>query len=76
MSDLTAQTPLLLTTPYRKPIVSPRSLRRFLGLTFGFSAIGLWLAPGASDMADVLLLKTGLTAILSFCAIVALLPRR
>lgn len=52
-----------------------RSLRRFLGMVFAFSAIGLWVAPGANWSSEVLLFKTGLTAILCFCAIAALLPR-
>jgi hypothetical protein len=52
-----------------------RTLRRFLGMVFAFAAIGLWVAPGANWSSSVLLFKTGLTAILCFCAIVALLPR-
>lgn len=55
--------------------IESRTLRRFLGFIFAIAAVGLWIAPGASWGADVLLMKTGLTAILCFCAIVALLPR-
>ena len=58
-----------------KPIISERTVRRFFGLVFGFAAIGLWLVPSAHDTADVVLLKSGFTAILCFCAIIALLPR-
>ncbi len=58
-----------------KPFISDKLVRRFFGLVFGFAAIGLWLVPSANETADVLLLKTGFTAILCFCAIVALLPR-
>jgi hypothetical protein len=75
MSDLTTtQAPL---PPYHalKSLFSAQTVRRFLGLVFAFSSIGLWLAPGSGATADVLLLKTGLTGVLTFCAIVALLPR-
>ena len=58
-----------------KPIDMDRLVRRFLGLIFWLVAVGIWLAPGASPAVDALLLKTGLTAILVFCAIAALLPR-
>ena len=54
-----------------KPIISERTARRF----FGFAAIGLWLVPSADETADVVLLKSGFTAILCFCAIIALLLR-
>ncbi len=57
------------------PLISERMVRRFFGLVFGFAAIGLWLLPSANEIAEVLLLKTGFTAILCFCCIVALLPR-
>lgn len=57
------------------PLISERTVRRFFGLVFGFAAIALWLVPSGTDTADVILLKTGFTAILCFCCIVALLPR-
>lgn len=57
------------------PLLSERLVRRFFGLVFGFAAIGLWLLPSANEIAEVLLLKTGFTAILCFCCIVALMPR-
>ena len=57
------------------PLLSEQIVRRFFGLVFGFAAIGLWLLPSANELAEVLLLKTGFTAILCFCCIVALMPR-
>jgi putative spermidine/putrescine transport system permease protein len=56
-------------------IASEHAVRRFFGLVFGFAAIGLWLLPSANELAQVLLLKTGFTAILCFCCIVAVVPR-
>ena len=75
MSDFTASH--LSFAPRSRQDQSPtgRTLRRFIGLVFAFTAIGLWLAPGASPATDVLLLKTGLTGVLTLSAIVALLPR-
>lgn len=52
-----------------------RTLRRFLGFVFAITIVGLWLAPGANWSPDILLMKTGISAILCFCTIVALLPR-
>lgn len=77
ISNFTMTTPahLLPAKSEDKPFISDTLVRRFFGLVFGFAAIGLWLAPGASETADVLLLKTGFTAILCFCCIAALRPR-
>ena len=58
-----------------EPLISERLVRRFFGLVFGFAAIGLWLLPSANEIAEVVLLKTGFTAILCFCCIIALMPR-
>ena len=54
-----------------KPIISERTVRRFFGLVFGFAAIGLWLVPSAHESADVVLLKSGFTAIFCFCDVAA-----
>jgi hypothetical protein len=72
---MTAQSHSLPNKSEDKPYLSDTLVRHFFGLVFGFAAIGLWLAPSASETADVLLLKTGFTAILCFCCIAALLPR-
>lgn len=58
-----------------EPLISERTVRRFFGLVFGFAAIALWLVPSVHETADVVVLKTGFTAILCFCSIIALLPR-
>ena len=61
--------------PNTDSLFTERLVRRFFGLVFGFAAIGLWMVPSANETADVILLKTGFTAILCFCCIIALLPR-
>ena len=76
MADLTAHSFSPSTTGSEKQFSSELMIRRFVGVVFSISAFGLWLAPGTSDTADALLLKTGLTVILAFCAIAALVPRR
>ena len=38
-----------------------RALSRFFGLAFLFSAIGMWLAPGANWDGDLALMKLGVT---------------
>ena len=84
MSYISAHTMIKPVTkaPKRRevgPLLSEHAVRRFFGLVFGlvfgFAAIGLWLLPSANELAQVLLLKTGFTAILCFCCIVALVPR-
>jgi hypothetical protein len=80
MSYISAHTMIkpITKAPKRRevgPLLSEHAVRRFFGLVFGFAAIGLWLLPSANELAQVLLLKTGFTAILCFCCIVALVPR-
>lgn len=75
MSDFTASDLSFSEDPKQYQAPSGRSLRLFLGFIFAFTAIGLWLAPGASAVEDVLLLKTGFTGVLTLSAIASLLPR-
>ena len=74
MSYISAHTMIkpITKAPKRRevgPLLSEHAVRRFFGLVFGFAAIGLWLLPSANELAQVLLLKTGFTAILSFAAL-------
>ncbi len=75
MSELSAAQMTFSKRTTYEPVIKAQTVRRFLGLVFAFTAIGLWLAPGASPAAEVLLLKTGLTGVLTLSAVVALLPR-
>lgn len=75
MSELAASKYVLAPSAMQAPFISEKVVRRFLGLVFAFTAIGLWLAPGASPATGILLIKTGLTGVLTLSAIAALLPR-
>ncbi|MEP5155617.1 hypothetical protein [Planktotalea sp.] len=75
MSELSASSMTFTARPEHKPFFSAKFFCKFIGSVFMMSAIGLWFAPGSSNMADVLLLKTGLTGILTICAMVAFLSR-
>jgi hypothetical protein len=76
MTELSAGQMAFTSRPIAKPIVSANMVSKFIGVVFMLTAIGLWFAPGSSNFADVMLLKTGMTGILTMCAMTAFLSRK
>ncbi|MGB7316889.1 MAG: hypothetical protein WBC85_02890 [Planktotalea sp.] len=76
MSELSAAHMSFARPAQETSFLSGQTVRRFIGLVFAMCAVGLWFAPGASATAEVLLLKTGLTGVLTFCAMAAFLRRK
>lgn len=76
MTELSASHMTFTSRPETVPFISANLVCNFVGVVFMLTAIGLWIAPGASNFADVMLLKTGLTGILTLCAMTAFFSRK